>query len=249
MSIDATGTPGHILLIGGESAIGRSIVERILAARPGHTLVTTTTRRPTPPAGFVDARQTSHELLDLSDTTSHRLTLERIDRGHPIDVVVIAAGTLGEAEGILEAAPDQALDVLRTNALGASSVLLHAKNLLRCHGRGEIIVVSSLAAVRVRPGNAVYGASKRVVDDLALALCPQAGKEGVTLRVLRPGFVRTAMSAALPDAPLTQTPAQVADAVFVGRARGQRIIYAPGVLRGVAFVLRHLPGSLLRFLR
>lgn len=249
MSIDATGAPGHILLIGGESEIGRSIVERILAARPGHTLVTTTTRRPTPPADFIDARQTNHEPLDLSDPTAHRLTLERIDRGQPLDLVVIAAGVLGQPEDILEDAPDLALDVLRTNALGASSVLLHAMNLLRSHGLGEIIVVSSVAAVRVRPSNAVYGASKRMVDDLARALRPQAAKDGVTLRVVRPGFVRTRMTTGLSDAPFTQTPAQVADAVFSGRAQGRRVIYAPEALRGVAFVIRHLPVSLLRFLR
>jgi decaprenylphospho-beta-D-erythro-pentofuranosid-2-ulose 2-reductase len=64
--------------------------------------------------------------------------------------------------------------------------------------------------------------------------------------VVRPGFVRTRMTAGLPDAPLATTPEAVADAVAAGLAKGRRTVWVPGTLRAVFAGFRHLPGPVWR---
>jgi short-subunit dehydrogenase len=69
---------------------------------------------------------------------------------------------------------------------------------------------------------------------------------GVSMQILRPGPVRTKMTAHMPDQPFTSDVDQVAEATMKGLASSQRIITVPGVLRYIFSVLRHLPAPLWR---
>jgi decaprenylphospho-beta-D-erythro-pentofuranosid-2-ulose 2-reductase len=64
--------------------------------------------------------------------------------------------------------------------------------------------------------------------------------------VVRPGFVRTKMTAGLEPAPLSTSADAVAEAVVAGLARGSHTVWVPGPLRWVMAVLRHLPRPLFR---
>jgi decaprenylphospho-beta-D-erythro-pentofuranosid-2-ulose 2-reductase len=64
--------------------------------------------------------------------------------------------------------------------------------------------------------------------------------------VVRPGFVKTKMTAHLDPVPLSTTPEAVADEIVRGLARGSHTVWVPAVLRGVMSVLRHLPRRLFR---
>lgn len=50
----------------------------------------------------------------------------------------------------------------------------------------------------------------------------------------------------LQEAPLTQDPSQVAQAIIAGLASGQRIVWVPGAMRWVITVMRHLPYAAFR---
>jgi decaprenylphospho-beta-D-erythro-pentofuranosid-2-ulose 2-reductase len=64
--------------------------------------------------------------------------------------------------------------------------------------------------------------------------------------VVRPGFVRTRMTAGLPEAPFATTAEAVAAAIESGLRRRAHTVWVPATLRPVMSALRHLPRPLFR---
>jgi decaprenylphospho-beta-D-erythro-pentofuranosid-2-ulose 2-reductase len=184
--------------------------------------------------------------LDADDLASHPDAIARaFERAGPVDLVVIAVGVLGAQAG-LDANRDEALEVMRVNFLGAGSVLLEVMRRLRDQRRGTVVVLSSVAGERPRASNAIYGAAKAGLDALAQGLADASAGTGVRVIVVRPGFVATRMTAGLEPAPMATTPDAVAKATVRALSGRAHTVWAPGRLRFVFAVLRHLPRSLFR---
>jgi decaprenylphospho-beta-D-erythro-pentofuranosid-2-ulose 2-reductase len=184
--------------------------------------------------------------LEASATVSHRAVLERgAELLGGLDLVVLAVGVLGERGGL----PDDvagAVAVLELNTVGAGSLLLQSARALRERGRGTVVVLSSVAAVRPRAANAVYCASKAGLDALAQGLADALASTGVRVLVVRPGFVRTRLTRGLPVPPLATDPETVARATVRGLHRGASTVWAPSALGWVMALVRLLPRSLFR---
>jgi decaprenylphospho-beta-D-erythro-pentofuranosid-2-ulose 2-reductase len=160
----------------------------------------------------------------------------------------VAVGVLGD-QALSERDPDAAVEVFETNLVGPVAVLVRAGERLRAQGHGAIVVLSSVAAERPRRANFVYGASKAGLDAFAQGLGDALVGTGVDVLVVRPGFVRTKMTAGLPEAPFATTPEAVADEIADALARRAHTIWVPRRLRLVMAVLRLLPRPLFRQLR
>jgi len=161
------------------------------------------------------------------------------------ELVILAVGILGaEQAGVVDPAGGAA--VLATNLLGAGSLLLHTAARMKQRKGGTIVVLSSVAAQRPRRSNAVYGASKAGLDALAHGLADGLREHGVRILVVRPGFVRTHMTAGLSAAPLAVGPDEVAAAVLQALERGRDTVWAPAAIRPVMFILRALPRTIWR---
>jgi decaprenylphospho-beta-D-erythro-pentofuranosid-2-ulose 2-reductase len=154
-------------------------------------------------------------------------------------------GRLGGQAG-LDADLRESVEVMRASFVGAGSLMLHCLRRLRAQGAGTLIVLSSVAAERPRAGNPVYGAAKAGLDALAQGLADATAGTGVRVLVVRPGFVRTRMTAGLPVAPMAVSAAEVADATVRALAGHAHTVWVPGRLRYVFAVLRHLPRSIFR---
>lgn len=109
-----------------------------------------------------------------------------------------------------------------------------------------MVVLSSVAAERARRSNAIYGATKAGLDALAQSLADSLAGSGVRVLVVRPGFVRTRMTAGLDPAPFATTPEAVAEATVAALAGREHTVWVPRGLRYVFAVLRHLPRPLYR---
>jgi decaprenylphospho-beta-D-erythro-pentofuranosid-2-ulose 2-reductase len=161
------------------------------------------------------------------------------------DVVVLAVGVLGGQAG-LDADPAEADEVMRVNFVDSGSLLLESLRQLRAQRSGTLVVLSSVAAERARASNAVYGAAKAGLDALAQGLADATAGHGVRVLVVRPGFVKTRMTAGLAPPPFATTPEAVADATAKALRGRAQTIWVPARLRIVFAVLRHLPRQVYR---
>jgi decaprenylphospho-beta-D-erythro-pentofuranosid-2-ulose 2-reductase len=132
------------------------------------------------------------------------------------------------------------------NFLGAGSLLLECLRQLRQRGNGTLILLSSVAAERPRASNPIYGAAKAGLDALAQALSDSIAPSGVRVLVVRPGFVKTRMTADLKAAPFATTPEAVALAAVAALRGRAQTVWVPGRLRLIFAILRHLPRSIYR---
>jgi len=65
---------------------------------------------------------------------------------------------------------------------------------------GRIISITSIVGVTGNPGQANYAASKAGLIGLTKALAQEVASRGITVNAIAPGFIRSAMTDALPDA-------------------------------------------------
>jgi len=248
---NAFGQPQNVVVLGGTSDIARAVTRKLCAART-HTVVLAGRNQ----ALLDDAAKEAQEygatkvdtvLFDAQDPSdAARCVSEAFDKvGEKIDLVVIAVGLLGD-QLELEVDPIAAARMMTVNITWPVAALTEIRNRLIAQGSGRILVMSSVASIRVRRGSYLYSGAKAGLDRLCEGLADSLIGTGVTLQLLRPGFVRSKMTAGLKDIPFSTGVNEVADNVMRGLASGDRVIYSPPILKYVFGVLRHLPAPLWR---
>ncbi|MET7680178.1 decaprenylphospho-beta-D-erythro-pentofuranosid-2-ulose 2-reductase [Streptomyces sp. NPDC005423] len=245
---DAFGLPQSLLVLGGTSEIALATARRLIARR---TRTVWLAGRPSPAletaadglrALGADVRTLPFDALDPG---SHEPALGKVFAEGDIDVVLLAFGILGD-QARDEREPLSAVRVAQTNYTGAVSAGLVAARSLQTQGHGSLVVLSSVAGERARRSNFIYGSSKAGLDVFAQGLGDALHGTGVHVMVVRPGFVRSKMTAGLAETPLATTPGAVAAAVELGLRRRSETVWVPGRLRVVMSALRHVPRGLFR---
>jgi decaprenylphospho-beta-D-erythro-pentofuranosid-2-ulose 2-reductase len=160
-----------------------------------------------------------------------------------VDVAIVAFGQLGDGKLTDVIA---AMDLVTVNVAGAVASCIAVANRMRHQGHGTLIVLSSVAGVRVRKANALYGATKAGLDGFALGLADDLHGSGVRVVVVRPGFVHSAMTAGMKAAPFATTPAKVAEATVKGMRSNARVVWVPSILRLLFAGFQTLPASIWR---
>jgi decaprenylphospho-beta-D-erythro-pentofuranosid-2-ulose 2-reductase len=247
---DALGSVQSVLVLGGASDIALATMRALVGQRTRRVVLAG--RRLDELGGAVEelqragAEQVDTVAFDADDVDSHeRVVTESFERLGDVDLVLVAFGVLGDQEHSLRD-PAAARAVLHTNLLGAASVTLTAARRLREQGHGTLVMLSSVAAERARRSNFVYGASKAGIDALCQGLADELTPDGIQVMVVRPGMVRTKMTAGMDEAPFTTTPEAVAEAIVDGLRRGSHTVWVPPALRWVFAALRHLPRPVFR---
>ena len=235
----------RVLLLGGTSEIGLAILaalglpanaEVILAGRDEQRLAAAGKELP------VQVRTVPYDALE---TGSHQAFVDGLFAGGHLDLVVSAAGVL-VPQADLERDVRRAAEMIETNFTGHVSTLLAVAARMRAQGRGTIVVLSSVAAVRPRKANPVYGSAKAGLDAFARGLADLLHGTGVRVLLVRPGFVTGRMTAGMPPAPLATTPEAVGKATAAALRRGQATVWVPPSLAGLALTLRLVPRPLWR---
>lgn len=247
--MDALGSPQSVLVLGGGSEIALETVKAlprgrlsrvILAGRPSTALDASATSLA---QSGVDGVTTA--AFDALETDAHGGFIDEIFDAGDIDIVILAFGVLGD-QFAAEADPALAVQIASTNYTGAVSVGLHVARRLRQQGHGTLVVLSSVAGDRARRSNFVYGSTKAGLDAFAQGLADALAGSGAHVLVVRPGMVRTKMSAGLPEAPMTTDPQDVAAIVVKALRKGKTTVYAPGPLRFVMSGIKLVPRPLFR---
>lgn len=248
--IDAVGSPRTILVLGGTSEIGLAITKRYLEEAPARVILAALPNDPLRDASvtaMTEAGARSVELIDFDAAVpgSHPEVIAKAWAGGDVDVAIVAFGLLGDAEQLWQ---DQAkaVQIAQINYTAAVSVGVLIGERMREQGFGQIIAMSTVAGERVRRSNFVYGSTKAGLDGFYLGLGEALREYGPRVLVVRPGQVRTRMSAGVKDAPLTVDKEDVAELVVTAAAKGKELVWAPPPFRYVMMVLRHIPRPIFR---
>jgi decaprenylphospho-beta-D-erythro-pentofuranosid-2-ulose 2-reductase len=236
----------RVLVLGGGSEIARATVLELL--REGPLEVVLAARRPDDlDVSELEAAGASvgRVAFDARAPATHEQALAPVFAAGDVDLVLLAFGVLGD-QRTAEADAAAAVEIADTNFTGAVSALTVVAGLLRGQGRGTIVVLSSVAAQRPRASNYVYGASKAGLDAFVRGMQLSAAEDGLRILLVRPGFVRTAMTAGLAPAPFAVGPERVATEIVDALRREADVIWVPRALRAVMWVVAALPRALVR---
>ncbi|HET9897418.1 MAG TPA: SDR family NAD(P)-dependent oxidoreductase [Streptosporangiaceae bacterium] len=240
--------PARVLVLGGTSEIALAIVSALDIPADSQVLL----------AGRDEARlaAAAKELpftcgtvtFDALELDTHKAVIDEVFAAGPVDLVIAATGVLTPQEQVDED-PVLGARMININFTSHVTTLLAAAGQLRAQGHGTIVVLSSIAAVRPRKANYVYGSAKSGLDAFARGLTDALGGSGVRVLLVRPGFVIGRMTRGMPAAPLSSTPAQVGTAVAAALEGGSSLLWVPRSLSVLAVVLRCVPRPLWRRMR
>jgi decaprenylphospho-beta-D-erythro-pentofuranosid-2-ulose 2-reductase len=237
--------------LGGGSDIALAVLHRLAGA--GLERAVLAVRDPAQVRARLAARplggvEVSLERWDALDVGAHEGLLQRATGavGGDIDLVLCAVGSLGHGAGA-DASPEQAAELIGSNFTGPATALTAAARHLAEQGHGSIVVLSSVAGLRARRSNYLYGSAKAGLDAFAQGLGDAIEERGVRVHVIRPGFVVSRMTRGLPQAPMATTPEVVAEAVLgVLGGRRSRTVHVPARLGPLFAGLRVVPRPLWR---
>jgi len=240
--------PTRVLLLGGTSEIGAAILAALRLPPDAEVLLAGRDEERMAAAGKQLGCPVRILSYDATALDTHPAVVADAFADGPVDLVISAAGVLaGQDE--LDRDPSRAGLLVETNFTGHVTTLLAVAARLRAQRHGTIVVLSSVAAVRPRRANFVYGAAKAGLDAFARGLADSLHGSGVRVLLVRPGFVVGRMTAGMTPAPLATTPDQVGTAVAAALGGRRGMIWVPPALGPLSAALRALPRPLWRRLR
>lgn len=248
---DALGLPQSILVLGGGSEIARATVRALLARRPARVVLGGRAESSTLGEAASEARQFGATDVgtvdfDAADPASVASAVDAAFTAHgDFDLVMLAFGVLGDQQ-TFEADPLAAARAATINYTSAVAAGIAVATQLRRQGHGTLLGLSSVAGVRVRKANYVYGSTKAGLDGFLQGLGDSLVGTGARVAIVRPGFVKGRMTAGMKEAPFATDPDAVAALIVTGLAKGSSVIWAPGILKVVFGIFRLLPQALWR---
>ena len=179
-----------------------------------------------------------------ADVRDHARAQEVVDdlwhRYGRLDYLVLNAGVARDRVS-WKMSEEEWDEVVAVNLKGAFNYVRAAAARLRDQGFGRVVFISSINALRGKFGQSSYAASKAGLIGFARTLAAELGAAGITVNVVAPGMVRTAMTSALPEPVLA-------------RARAESLLGRIGDPEDVAAAVdflcrpeaRHITGAILR---
>jgi short-subunit dehydrogenase len=234
--------PRRILVLGATSGIAEACCrlwanrgdKLFLVARNGEKLSAVAADMRTRGASYVGT-----SVADLDQIEAHSALLPHaINSLAGLDIVFVALGVLGDAK---EAERDfsEANRILQTNFVSVVSLLTWLANFCEQRHHGTLAVLSSVAGDRGRKSNYVYGSSKAGLTAFVDGLRNRIDREGVRVMTIKPGPVKTAMTAGMKGrfADVDAVAATLVKAID----KGTDVVYVPGIWRIIMGVIKIIP--------
>ncbi|HXX00842.1 MAG TPA: SDR family NAD(P)-dependent oxidoreductase [Candidatus Acidoferrales bacterium] len=182
---------GRIAVVtGGSGVIGQAIARALQAAGAYVSLLDVAT-----PKGLAlpwiecDVRDDSSVAHAVSEVTSKQ---------GGVDIAVHAAGVSRDAV-VWKLSLDDWDFVQSVNLRGAFLLIRHSLPRMRVRRGGRIVLIGSINGSRGKFGTSAYSASKAGLLGLAKTVAREAGRFGVLINVIEPGWVRTPLTDSVPQ--------------------------------------------------
>ena len=190
------------LVTRGSRGIGRAIVETLAKGGAQVALASRSLEQSQHAAQEVAAQSGSRVQgyqVDVADPAQAKTLVEKVlaDFGR-LDILVNNAGTT--RDNLILRMDEQDWDlVLDTNLKGTFNCCKAAIRSMLKQRYGRIVNVSSVSGLAGQAGQTNYSASKAGMIGLSKALAREVASRGITVNVVAPGFVPTALTADLPE--------------------------------------------------
>ena len=166
-------------------------------------------------------------IFDLNNLEKIPLLIHELSQEGPIDILVNNAG-INLKKDFIDVSDEEFESILNTNIKSVFAISREVVKVMRNHGGGNIINISSMASQYGLPKVIAYTASKGAIEAMTRAMAVELAQYGVRVNCVAPGFIKTKMSAkALDNDPerknkvLSRTPmgilgepSDIADAVY-----------------------------------
>jgi short-subunit dehydrogenase len=239
------GRTGTVLVLGGTSAIARSVASEFAARRFDVILAGREIAELETIAADLRLRHSVAAVprkFDALAFESHPAFVEecRTACGNKLVGAVVCFGYLGDqAEG--ERNFEETRRIFDTNLLGAVSILNPIARHLEEKREGFVAAISSVAGDRGRRSNFLYGAAKAGLTVYLQGLRNRLSGSGVRVVTIKPGFVDTRMTYGRPGMFLVASPEAVGRRIVRAILSGKDVTYVPGFWRFVMFGIRAIP--------
>jgi 3-oxoacyl-[acyl-carrier protein] reductase len=230
---DTTQATTVALVTGGSGGIGAATCRALAAA--GHTVLVGYGGNADAAAKVAADCAGPAEPVPL-DVTDEEQVAAAVARATELGTLAVVVNNAGVADDdlLLRLDPDRFDRTVEVNLRGAYLVSRAAlRPMLRARS-GRIVNIASVVALRGNVGQTAYAASKAGLIGFSKSLAREVARKGITVNVVAPGFVGTAMTEALPDA---------ARESLLAQAPTGRAVEADEVAAAIAFLASEQAGS------
>jgi len=239
------------VILGGTSGMGRALAQQLAERGDEVFLLGIEPAQLEKSAHDLGARSPAHKAVghavcDLERPGDFAPALDAADAAlGGFDTVIVTAALFATQEA-LEADTALATRLLTVNYAHTVAFCEHARKRLLARGGGTLCVFSSVAGDRGRKPVALYGSSKAGLSVYLEALDHKYHSAGLRVVCVKPGFVKTSMTAGLKPPPFAGEPDGVARDVLRAIESGTPVVYTPAMWGAVMLVIRQLPRFVMR---
>ncbi len=240
-----------VVVFGGTAGIGRSVAQQFAERGDVVCLLGRDPAALSKSAADLTARHPSQAsassaLCDLERPEMFAAALDAADVSlGGFDAVVVTAAMFATQDA-LEADVELTRRLTTANYANTVTFCEHARKRLLARGGGWLTVVSSVAGDRGRKPVAIYGSSKAGLSTYLEALDHKFREKNLWVLNVKPGFVKTGMTAGLKPPPFAGEADQVARDILRAMDRKKPLIYTPAIWALVMLVIRNLPRAVMR---
>ena len=191
-----------VVVTGGTRGLGLAICRKLLVLDFG---IVCLSRASSPEFDALIAEHGSravHRVLDMADAATVATTARQLVKDYPAIYALVNNAARG-GDGILATmAEAEMAGLIQTNLLAPITLTKYVMRAMLVKREGRIVNVSSTAASTGYKAMSVYSASKAGLEGFTRSLSREAGKYGVTVNCVAPGYMPTQMTSGLQDARL-----------------------------------------------
>jgi decaprenylphospho-beta-D-erythro-pentofuranosid-2-ulose 2-reductase len=237
--LNGTGQFQNVVLFGGNSDIGLAILKKLPMARDSTLILVGRNLNYSEVASKFPEVNVETIEFDFKNIDKIDILFSTISKQRDIDVAILAYGYLGEAG--MDISLREMNQQILINYYGPAMLFSKLFERFRNQKHGKILVITSVAGIRPRISNFVYGSAKSGLDFLVRGSQNESKKNNFTVSILRPGFVESKMTQGLKPPAFSVKPDRVAKDAVKGLLREKKIIYSPAILNYIFMLLRFSP--------
>lgn len=242
------------VVLGGTSGMGRALARQLSARGDAVFLLGNLPEELERSAADLSARQprgaapatVGFAECDLERPQGFSAALDAADAALGSFDTVIVSAAMFASQAQLEQDHELTRRLLTVNYAHTVLFCELVRERLLGRGGGRLTVFSSVAGDRGRKPVGIYGSSKAGLSVYLEALDHKYHAAGLSVLCVKPGFVKTGMTAGLKPPPFAGEPEQVAADVLAAMERRRPLLYTPRMWALVMLVIRLLPRFVMR---